>query len=562
MDRSAGQRSPGRRRPVSTDRADPRLVLIGLGLATLLSVVVPVALVSQVPDEGRSLAWPWTLALTAYAGLRLAVLVARGRQSMFDFFVMLFVYIFMGLGPTVQMRSDRLSLTTPGMDYALDLPTAHIVWLGVATYEVGRLTAAWLSARRGVDPTAEPAPVTGVTMRRSIALVAFGLLLSAYYLNAVGPAAILSSRDAAYEARSAAWADPAVRSIVYALAIYPLLVGVGALAQLRRRAGGSSRRWLTVVAVLAVAVLAVVVNPISSARYTLGTVCFAVAVYFGALATRARTRLTMLAALGGFVFLFPLADAFRRPEGVDLARAGFFEEYAGNPDYDSFWQVANAWSFTVDGFVEPGRQALGVLLFWVPRALWPDKPVDTGILLAQYRGYTVENLSAPLWAELLVNGGLLGVGLGFLLVGALLHRLDRRLPPAFEEAGFYAIVGAILPVYMTILMRGSLLQATGSVVVATACLLAVRSRRPTPSDPRRTGPTRTPLRSTAARAAARPSSYSGAHGPLRVPGDPTPVPRRGLPAAGPPPRRARTPGSPPPDPRPSGARRAPGRTCP
>lgn len=550
MDRSAGRRAGAGRRPTDARvRPDPLSALIGLGLATVLSVVVPLALVSQVPDEGRSTGWPWTLALIAYSGLRLAALVARGRQSMFDFFVMLFVYIFMGLGPTVQMRSDRLSATTPGMDYALDVPTAQIVWLGVGAYEVGRLVAARTSSGRRGDQTAEPAPVTSVTMWRSGLLVAFGLLLSAYYLNAVGPGAILSSRDAAYEARSAAWGDPAVRSIVYALATYPLLVGVGALAQLRRRALGSQRRRLTWAVALAVAVLAVVVNPVSSARYTLGTVCFAVAVYLGALATPARTRMTMLAALGGFVFLFPLADAFRRPEGVDVARAGFFEEYAGNPDYDSFWQVANAWSFTVDGLVEPGRQALGVVLFWVPRALWPDKPVDTGILLAQYRGYTVENLSAPMWAELLVNGGLLGVGLGFLAAGALLHHLDGRLPPAFEGAGFYAIVGAIFPVYMTILLRGSLLQATGSVVVATGCLLVVRRRPAVPGDPRRT---EVALRRTAAPAASRPRPCSGVRGPLPALGHPPPAPRRDLPAAGPPHRRARTAGSPPPDPRPSG----------
>ena len=55
--------------------------------------------------------------------------------------------------------------------------------------------------------------------------------------------------------------------------------------------------------------------------------------------------------------------------------------------------------------------------------------------------------------------------------------MDRRLLPAFSAAGYWAIVGAIFPVYMTILLRGSLLQATGDVFIATACLLFVRSAR-------------------------------------------------------------------------------------
>jgi hypothetical protein len=219
--------------------------------------------------------------------------------------------------------------------------------------------------------------------------------------------------------------------------------------------------------------LLTVVNPISSARYSVGTVLFALAVYAGALLTPARVRVTLIIALAGLIFLFPLADAFRRPE-VNLVRDGFFGEYQGNPDYDAFWQVANSFSYTLDGLIEPGRQALGSILFWVPRSIWPDKPVDTGILLAQYRGYSFQNLSAPLWAEFMVNGGLAVLIVGFLLVGYFLRVMDSRLLPAFRASGYWAIVGAIFPVYMTILLRGSLLQATGAVAVAVACLLVVR----------------------------------------------------------------------------------------
>ena len=52
--------------------------------------------------------------------------------------------------------------------------------------------------------------------------------------------------------------------------------------------------------------------------------------------------------------------------------------------------------------------------------------------------------------------------------------MDSRLLPAFKASGYWAIVGAVFPVYMTILLRGSLLQATGVVAVALACLLFVR----------------------------------------------------------------------------------------
>ncbi len=66
--------------------------------------------------------------------------------------------------------------------------------------------------------------------------------------------------------------------------------------------------------------------------------------------------------------------------------------------------------------------------------------------------------------------------------------MDRRLSGVFATGGVWGIAGAVFPVYMVILLRGSLLQATGAVVIAIACVLFVRRtwslgpRQPTYSD--------------------------------------------------------------------------------
>ncbi|MFT2818178.1 hypothetical protein [Leifsonia sp. A12D58] len=454
-------------------------------LVALLSGVVPLLLILQVPDTGRSDAWILTTLLMVWAGIRLTTTIFSGQPMLFDFFFWMFTYVFMGIAPTAQIRSGLISRTTQGIDEALDMPTAFLVCLGVVCYEVGRYLARAQAKRRAVatgvrgETPWKSAVVTVVDPFRTFLLLAAGVGLSGYFISQVGLGSLFGSRDEAFAARSAQWPDPAVRSIMYSLAIYPLLVGIGALTQVRR-AAATGRGWFTLPIILAIALLLTVVNPVSSARYSLGTVIFALALYGGAVLTPTRVRATLITALAGLIFLFPIADAFRRPE-ANLARDGFFGEYMGNPDYDAFWQVANAFSYWVDGLVEPGRQALGSILFWVPRAVWPDKPVDTGILLAQYRGYTFENLSAPLWAELLVNGGVIALVLGFLITGYFLRVMDDRLLPAFAAAGYWAIVGAIFPVYMTILLRGSLLQATGAVAVALLCLLVVRKRGQAPA---------------------------------------------------------------------------------
>lgn len=452
-----------------------RILFLVTSLA-VLSVGIPAFLVADVADLPRSDAWIMTLALVVWAGVRLSFLWVRGTPRLFDFFFWLFVYIFMGIAPTAQILSGLTSTTTPGVDTGLDMPTAGVVLLGVLCYEIGRLL--WMLRESRRHGEGRRVAVRSVSSWGTVVLSLISLALSGYVLSRLGAVALLGSRDAAAAARAAVWPDPAVRSVVFASGIYPLLVSVGALAQLRRTASNDqSRRIALIGAVAGAAILLLIVNPVTSARYSFGTVAFALAVFAGAVATRRRARITMLAAIAGFLFVFPIADAFRRADGEVSTRSGFFAEYLSNPDYDAFWQVANALSYWLDGLVTPLSQFAGSVLFWVPRALWANKPTDTGILLAEYRGYAFDNLSAPTWAEALVNGGIIAVVIAFLLIGVVLRAMDSRTVPAFRAGGVWAIVGGILPVFMTILLRGSLLQATGALFLTIVCIIVVRGPR-------------------------------------------------------------------------------------
>ena len=474
---------------------------LGAVSLSILSIATPAYLVSTIADSGRSDAWMLTLGVMIWAGFRLSVLVTRGRAHLFDVFFWLYSYIFLGLAPTAQIRSDQISLTTPGMDPDLDTPTALIVVLGIALYEVGRLVArghaavleraapvpdSAADAERGPDrgPDAVRRPRRSISLSRTSILFAIGATIAAYYVWQVGFAFFQGTRDAGIAAREAAWADPAIRAGISIASLYPVLVALGALLQLRTQVHPIAKRWVVAAAVVCVVLIFSVVSPVSSARYTFGTVAFALAVYAGALSTALRVRVTMIATFLGLLFVFPLADAFRRTGQEQESRAGFFEEYVGNPDYDSFWQIANAYSYFSDGLVEPLRQYLGSVLFWVPRSVWPTKPTDTGVLLADYRGYSFDNLSAPLWAEALVNGGFVALVFTFLVVGYTVCRLDLKIGSVVNQGGVWMLVAAVFPVYTTILLRGSLLQATGVLIVTAACVLFVRAGRAERSQPK------------------------------------------------------------------------------
>jgi hypothetical protein len=97
-------------------------------------------------------------------------------------------------------------------------------------------------------------------------------------------------------------------------------------------------------------------------------------------------------------------------------------------------------------------------------------------VLAERRGYSFSNLSAPLWAEGYINFGIIGVVVLFFVFGVLVQRLDSQGAAALRLGGALALPASILPFYVFILLRGSLLQATGSLVVMIGSMWFIRTR--------------------------------------------------------------------------------------
>jgi hypothetical protein len=136
--------------------------------------------------------------------------------------------------------------------------------------------------------------------------------------------------------------------------------------------------------------------------------------------------------------------------------------------------------------LQAGRQALGVVLFALPRSIWPNKPVDTGTVLAGYlhndQNY---NLSSSLWSEGYIDFGPIGLIAYLALLGIIARRLDSMYSARRRQrAGplsIWAVATPIFAGYELIILRGPLLQATGRAVVLFVTLLFMFSggqRRP------------------------------------------------------------------------------------
>jgi hypothetical protein len=293
-------------------------------------------------------------------------------------------------------------------------------------------------------------------------------VLNIYYLSNTGWLQFMHSRYEMQDIGALVFPTENAGIVLRACSYMALLVSFITLVRFRKEAkmalrwgpdiSASVMRSNMVLIVVIGLLLADNMNPISNARYQSGTAMLAAATAYGLFATIRRFRLTSLGFLAALLVVFPLADAFRVSQQAELKTTNPIQSLMSD-DYDSFAQLMNGYLIAARDGIVPGRQFYGVLLWWVPRGMWPDKPVDTGIFIANMRGYGFTNLSAPLWVELYLNGGWLVLAFGMFALGFGLHRWDTGLDAQFESYHMPSVLGCILPFYMLILLRGSLLQA-------------------------------------------------------------------------------------------------------
>lgn len=413
----------------------------------------------------------WAVAIIVVSGGAYASVMASSRRRLFGMVLWLFTYVFLGLAPYVQARLDVTMSTTPHLDKSL-YPTAGWLVLACCVAVVAGTLLARLSRR----------PVRGLTSstvdrRRANILAVAGIALFLYYGSAVGFGSFLLSRTELSVLRQAAWPNSATANLLTGGLNMVLLVAFLAQMALRQQRKAARLRPKVLPALITGAVLLYAVNPVSSPRYVFGTVILAVLASLGAYSTMTRYRVMCGAAMAGLVLLFPLADTFRHSTSSRVESIGPVNALATG-DFDAFPQIVNTLTYLDAHGTAYGGQLLGVLLFWVPRSVWPGKPEDTGTLLAEFMGYDFTNLSAPLWAELAVNFGVVGAVIGMGALGYWFRRVDWSTDMYLRTSPIPPVVVGAITFYLLIVLRGSLLIAASYLLVILLASWFVTRPRP------------------------------------------------------------------------------------
>lgn len=163
----------------------------------------------------------------------------------------------------------------------------------------------------------------------------------------------------------------------------------------------------------------------------------------------------------GMLIIFPFLDTFRAfGRNTELKFSIDYKMFQSG-HFDSFQNFAFILS---EEIITYGYQLLGVLFFWVPRAVWPGKPVGSGELIAEIMQFEWNNVSANFFAEGYVNFGFFGILAFVFLLARYTAVIDKIYWVTLRQSGpvsgnFFRILYYIMLGMLFFILRGDLLSS-------------------------------------------------------------------------------------------------------
>ncbi len=374
----------------------------------------------------------------------------------------IFVYIFLGICPFLQITTENFPWGDRFQSFGdmLLLKAAFTVLLGLFGFDIGRHLI-----RSNISVSTPQFLKRRVNYRIIIILGILFIPFTYLYLKSTGEINYLfTARQERFEYLSKFQSS----DILLYSAIITTPIYVASVAMLAKWLMNNKNKmkvgivWKLFTMLLILITLAIN-NPISTPRLKVGTILLSF--LFVVPWRKSFHVLTIAGLVTGLILVFPFTDIFRYSVETDLSarisQTNAIEELTEKGDFDAFMMIANTiYINDVEGF-QMGRQMLGTLLFWVPRPVWPDKPIPTSMWVAGNKGYKIINLSEPLWAEFYVDGGWFLVFFALILYGFAVRILDQWYART-SNLNRIQVVSILVPIYagyQFFLLRGSLMPA-------------------------------------------------------------------------------------------------------
>jgi hypothetical protein len=414
------------------------------------------------------------LVLLTIVSWRIAILSHKPIKNLSRSLFYVFLYVWLIIVPSIQWfyREWPWALPTQWQD---DPGINVLILISIVAFEAGY--ARYVGRDRRTLEHLRPVDTAFSVRRVKIFLMMYALYFIYFVAAHGGPMNFLVSRvdNPIYDAGS----NTALHMIT--AAVFSTTIGVLCLILFDWYVSGRSKtiKGFMYFGFAGAIMLAVADFPLSIPRAQFGALVIAFSMIW---MTRKRNHVFAayfpLIMVAGIFVVYPIFGLMRATIGMGGFDRRTFTHGFFTGDFDVYQMLGTIVGYTNTHGVTWGRQLLGAMLFWVPRSIWPDKPIGTGAMVAKSLGSPFTNLSAPLWAEGYVNFGVVGTLCMFIGLGFFLRRMSKE---TVGSGSVRLVLGAYVVGFQMFILRGDLMSSL-AFLTPVAALIASLIRRVRYSD--------------------------------------------------------------------------------
>ncbi len=378
-------------------------------------------------------------------------------------FIWLYVFLFWGIVPLVQYA---VGIFPWGVDISpsLAMKANLVTLLWIAVYKITYKLFGG-EKRTGSDgPVIQDFSINNLSI---IFLILYQLLIMAYFFRKTGGPVLLRGDLTSDMFSSGSNTYLVVTQVFRASSFF----ATAAFAYWYR-----SKDSLKSLLLLAFSFLLMLLTnfPLALPRYMAGA--FYMGLFFILVPDFRRRYIPALLMLFIFLVLYPALAILRVP-GQSAGEIGMVSSVTPflTGDFDNFSTLSMTIDYVKENGITWGKQLSGVLLFFVPSALWTGKPVGSGAFIAGSRNWDFTNISCPYNAEGFINFGLFGVVIFAVVMAYIVVRIDA----AFYRSSRFSYLRLFYPVMLGMIMfiiRGDLMSSfayTISFIVAAFIIFMI-----------------------------------------------------------------------------------------
>ena len=444
-----------------------------------LSIVIPGLLLGNI-EGNLSVIFFFTYTIVLWSSLRLSYTALGGRRRYSLLFFYVFVYVFLGVQPTISVWSQiwphsELPFPDELLSYTIFLVLAGILGFEIGYYRLKDMFKGQPILMKSPEP---PVRLPSISINKLWIGSILSTVLVVLAMMRYGPNIFLALRDGGFSVSE--FQGPGSSQAENMLVIFGLRGFAAALLFIvlyiwREKNILIAKKQIWRLKVLLGYLLflnLILSNPLNAPRLWAGGVILTGMLismrWNGSKSFLSWATITSMA----FLLLFSGTDPRRifgqqimRGEEITFANTArevgvAIRGLPGDLNFDSFQMIGFTTGYTDQFGYSWGNQILLPAFFWVPRSIWSSKPIGTPDMVAENANLLHFNVSSPLWAEGFINFGIPGLILFLFLFGLAARSADESLAHKSVRPPFATIISSFFAANTFILLRGDLTSGT------------------------------------------------------------------------------------------------------